>query len=87
MARPTVAGGIAQIRAARKLALVSTEPFRWEILSTDGTYKHQLVYSELAEEIVCETCSARHGTNRCWARARVLADLTERFGPEVKANG
>ena len=84
----TVASGLAEIRNSRKLVLVGTDPFAWEILSSDGTYKHRIEYDTDREDVACITCEANYRSNRCWARARVIADLERRFGkpaPKVAA--
>jgi hypothetical protein len=76
----SVKSGIAEIRAARKLVLTGGDPFSWEVLSTDGSYKHHLVYDEDRLDIACLTCEAQYHSGRCWARQRCIDDLEQRFG-------
>jgi hypothetical protein len=72
----SVRAGIAAIRAARKLGVTGPDPLKgpWRILSTDGSYAHEL-HMDSAGEVACATCHSRHGRSTCWATARVLDSL------------
>ena len=65
----------AEIRRRRQVIEVSATPRAWKVLSTDGTYHHQLRWDEGQLDVVCDTCLSRHGHNRCWARQRCLDSL------------
>jgi hypothetical protein len=63
------------IRASREVEVVSRKPWRLRVLSTSGTYHHDLWWSALLSDVICDTCRGRHGQTRCWARAKALAFL------------
>jgi hypothetical protein len=71
----TIASAIAEIRSRRHVVVLSREPWAWRVLSTSGTYRHQLHWDHALKEVICDTCLSRHGRSNCWARRRCLEQL------------
>lgn len=71
----SIATATAEIRAGRRLTKIGDDPAIWTVLSTDGSYRHVVTWSDALDDAVCETCRERYGVGRCWARMRVLDQL------------
>jgi len=75
------------IRASREVEVVSRKPWRLRVLATSGNYYHDLWWSALLADVICDTCRGRHGQTRCWARTRALEFLrAEMAGRRQKAS-
>ena len=69
-----------EIRGRRQLVVASRNPWCWKVLSTDGNRHHLLGWDQALRDVVCETCTAAYGQNRCWARAHCLDFLRSEMG-------